>query len=155
MPGTGAGGLAGECTRRRIRAARGGPGQGASDGRELMPGTGFVMPALWYGVPMVLVPWARDQGGVAARATHLGVAEVVGYAEVSPHQIARAAHVALQSTTMTANALNASSRLRAVDPIGTACGLVERLCDDGGCPSRCGQLSRPRGGVAAEWQTLR
>ena len=146
-------GLAGDCTRREIRAARGGPGQGASDGEPC--GTVLFCRTLSYGVPMVLVPWARDQGGVAARATHLGVAEVVGYAEVSPHQIARAAHVALQSTTMTANALNASSRLRAVDPIGTACGLVERLCDDGGCPSRCGQLSRPRGGVAAEWQTLR
>jgi UDP:flavonoid glycosyltransferase YjiC (YdhE family) len=36
----------------------------------------IVMKALCYGVPMV-VPWARDQPGVAARAAALGTAEVV------------------------------------------------------------------------------
>ena len=40
-------------------------------------GHGSVMKALWFGRPMVLVPWGRDQPGVAARAAALGVAEVV------------------------------------------------------------------------------
>jgi hypothetical protein len=31
-------------------------------------GHGSVMKALWYGRPMVLMPWGRDQPGVAARA---------------------------------------------------------------------------------------
>ncbi|HEX9871138.1 MAG TPA: nucleotide disphospho-sugar-binding domain-containing protein, partial [Candidatus Tectomicrobia bacterium] len=40
-------------------------------------GHGIVAKALSYGVPMVLVPWSRDQPGVAARAAALGVAEVI------------------------------------------------------------------------------
>jgi hypothetical protein len=40
-------------------------------------GHGIVTKALYYGAPMVLVPWARDQPGVAARAAALGAAEVV------------------------------------------------------------------------------
>jgi len=40
-------------------------------------GHGSVMKALWHGRPMVLMPWGRDQPGVAARAQALGVAEVV------------------------------------------------------------------------------
>jgi UDP:flavonoid glycosyltransferase YjiC (YdhE family) len=40
-------------------------------------GHGSVMKALWYGRPMVLMPWGRDQPGVAARARALGVAEVL------------------------------------------------------------------------------
>src|SRR5262249_5448189 len=40
-------------------------------------GHGVVLKALSYGVPMVLVPWGRDQPGVAARAEALGVAEII------------------------------------------------------------------------------
>lgn len=40
-------------------------------------GHGSVSKALWYGVPMVLVPWGRDQPGVAMRAERLGIARVV------------------------------------------------------------------------------
>jgi UDP:flavonoid glycosyltransferase YjiC (YdhE family) len=37
-----------------------------------------VTKALGYGVPMVLVPWGRDQPGVAARAAALGAARIAG-----------------------------------------------------------------------------
>ena len=40
-------------------------------------GHGSVMKALWHGRPTVLMPWGREQPGVAARAQALGVAEVV------------------------------------------------------------------------------
>ena len=40
-------------------------------------GPGVVAKALYHSVPMVLVPWDRDQPGVAARAAALGVAEVL------------------------------------------------------------------------------
>ncbi|MCP3889751.1 MAG: hypothetical protein GY702_12880 [Desulfobulbaceae bacterium] len=40
-------------------------------------GHGIVMKAMMYGVPMVLVPWGRDQPGVAVRARRMGVATVV------------------------------------------------------------------------------
>jgi len=54
-------------------------------------GHGSVMRALWHGVPMVLVPWGRDQGGVAARASHLGVAAVVRPDALTPERIRMAA----------------------------------------------------------------
>lgn len=41
-------------------------------------GHGSVMKGLWSGVPIVLVPWGRDQPGVAARAERIGIARVVG-----------------------------------------------------------------------------
>lgn len=40
-------------------------------------GHGIVMKAMIHGIPMVLVPWGRDQPGVAARAQRLGTATVV------------------------------------------------------------------------------
>src|SRR5262249_53253148 len=53
-------------------------------------GHGSVMRALWHGVPMVLVPWGRDQAGVAARAERLGVAAVVPRAELTADSLAAA-----------------------------------------------------------------
>ncbi len=50
-------------------------------------GHGSVMKALWGGVPMVLVPWTRDQPGVAARAECLGVAKVVRRQELSEESL--------------------------------------------------------------------
>jgi UDP-N-acetylglucosamine:LPS N-acetylglucosamine transferase len=40
-------------------------------------GHGVVLKAVYYGVPMVLEPWVRDQPSVAACAEALGVAEVI------------------------------------------------------------------------------
>jgi UDP:flavonoid glycosyltransferase YjiC (YdhE family) len=89
-------------------------------------GHGSVMRALWHAVPMVLVPWARDQGGVAARASHLGVAAVVKAADVTPYKICAAAHAVLVDATMAGNVRRVAGRLRAMKPVGTACNLIER-----------------------------
>ena len=51
-------------------------------------GHGSVMKALWIGRPMVLVPWGRDQPGVAARAAALGVAKVVPRVAASAESLA-------------------------------------------------------------------
>ena len=58
-------------------------------------GHGSVMKALWHGRPMVLVPWGRDQPGVAARAAALGVAEVIQRDNASAETIAAALDRAL------------------------------------------------------------
>jgi UDP:flavonoid glycosyltransferase YjiC (YdhE family) len=50
-------------------------------------GHGIVMKSLYHGVPMVLVPWARDQFGVAARAEALGVAVVIQREDCSDQQL--------------------------------------------------------------------
>jgi UDP:flavonoid glycosyltransferase YjiC (YdhE family) len=90
-------------------------------------GHGSVMRALWHGVPMVLIPWGRDQGGVAARATHLGVAEVVAKLDVSAERLTAAAQLVLNDDAMAAQVASVSSRLRAMDPLETACRLLARL----------------------------
>lgn len=40
-------------------------------------GYGTVAKSMYHGVPMVLIPWARDQPGVAVRASALGIARIV------------------------------------------------------------------------------
>jgi Glycosyltransferase family 28 C-terminal domain len=77
-------------------------------------GHGAVMKALWHGVPMVLVPWARDQAGVAARAERLGVAAVVPRAELTIDSLATAVH------RVQSDPSSSSGRAKATTPAGPA-----------------------------------
>jgi UDP:flavonoid glycosyltransferase YjiC (YdhE family) len=90
-------------------------------------GHGSVMKALWYGQPMVLVPWGRDQPGVAARAAALGVAEVVPREHASGETLAAAVDRTLGSDTMRAAAAQHAARLQATDPPAGAAALIEAL----------------------------
>ena len=90
-------------------------------------GHGTVMKALWQGKPMVLIPWGRDQPGVAARAEALGVAEVVPCAEASAETIGAAVRRSLTNQDMAATAARHSARLRATDPPATAAAHLESL----------------------------
>ncbi len=90
-------------------------------------GHGMVMKALRHGVPMVLVPWGRDQPGVAVRAEAMGVAEVVPRSECSAGRVMRAVARLLDNPGYTEAARRASDRLRADDPLGRACGITEGL----------------------------
>ena len=85
------------------------------------------MKALWHGRPMVLVPWGRDQPGVAARAAALGVAEVVPRDEASAETLSTAIDRALTDVPMKEAADRHGSRLRATDPPETAAALLETL----------------------------
>jgi MGT family glycosyltransferase len=64
-------------------------------------GHGIVMKALYHGVPMVLVPWGRDQPGVAARAEALGVAAVVRRDACSDASVAQAVRQVLDDPRYT------------------------------------------------------
>ena len=90
-------------------------------------GHGSVMKALWYGRPMVLVPWGRDQPGVAIRAACLGVAEVVPRDRASATTIARAVESVLADQRMHRAAQSHQARLRATDPPTAAALLLESL----------------------------
>ena len=90
-------------------------------------GHGSVMKALWYGCPMVLVPWGRDQPGVAARAAALGVAEVVPRDDASPRAIGEAVSRVLDDDGMRETAEHHAARLQLTDPPGVAAGLIEGL----------------------------
>ena len=90
-------------------------------------GHGSVMKALWEGKPMVLVPWGRDQPGVAARAHALGVAEVVARGDGSEVTLAAAIDRVLASSEMHEAATSHATRLQTTNPPGTAATLLESL----------------------------
>jgi UDP:flavonoid glycosyltransferase YjiC (YdhE family) len=90
-------------------------------------GHGSVMKALWYGRPMALVPWGRDQPGVAARATALGVARSVPREDASPKTIRDAVDAVLASQSMIGQAQYHARRLRETDPPRAAAALLESL----------------------------
>ncbi len=90
-------------------------------------GHGTVMKALWEGRPMVLMPWGRDQPGVAARAKSLGVAEIVLRGEDSKPALMDAIDRALAGTEMQQAAAPHSARLHLTDPPGVAAALLESL----------------------------
>lgn len=90
-------------------------------------GHGSVMKALWHGTPMVLVPWGRDQPGVAARAQALGVAEVVPRDVASAETLAASAARVLSSNEQRDASATHAARLRAGDPPNLAASLVESL----------------------------
>jgi UDP:flavonoid glycosyltransferase YjiC (YdhE family) len=90
-------------------------------------GHGSVMRALWHGVPMVLVPWGRDQSGVAYRAERLGVAAVVPRGELTAEQLSTAVRRVLGDRALAKRAAAVSARLRVQDPMQTACSLLASL----------------------------
>ena len=76
---------------------------------------------------MVLVPWGRDQPGVAARAEALGVATVVPREEATSGSIATAFDGALSNEGMREAVTAQAARLRATDPPAAAAALLESL----------------------------
>lgn len=90
-------------------------------------GHGSVMKALWHGRPMVLMPWGRDQPGVAARAQALGVAAVVPRGDNVEPALADAISRTLANSDMQKAAATHSERLRKTDPPELAASLLESL----------------------------
>jgi UDP:flavonoid glycosyltransferase YjiC (YdhE family) len=112
-------------------------------------GHGTVMRALWYGVPMVLVPWGRDQPGVAARAESMGAAMVVPRPECTSSNLANAISRVLSEPRYTEAARYASSRLQAHDSVAEGCAYIEGVLQH--CtrrtltPGRQLRVGKPRG----------
>jgi len=73
------------------------------------------MKALYYGVPMVLVPWGRDQPGVAARA------------ECSEGRITQAVFQVLTEPRYKETVERVAHRLQSEDALAQACRHVEAL----------------------------
>jgi UDP:flavonoid glycosyltransferase YjiC (YdhE family) len=90
-------------------------------------GHGSVMKALWFGRPMVLVPWGRDQPGVAARAATLGVAAVVPREQATAETLSAAADRVLAGEEMRAASARHGERLRSTDAPSKAAEFLERL----------------------------
>lgn len=90
-------------------------------------GHGIVMKALHHGVPMVLVPWGRDQPGVAARAEALGVATVVPREACDDASVAQAVRSILDDARYAQRVHAISRRLQAEDAVAVACAQVASL----------------------------
>jgi UDP:flavonoid glycosyltransferase YjiC (YdhE family) len=92
-------------------------------------GHGVVAKALYYGVPMVLVPWGRDQPGVAARAAALGVAEVIARHDLTALRLSAAIQRVLGTPRYRENAARIASHLQAQDAVAIARARIEALLE--------------------------
>src|SRR4029453_8883256 len=90
-------------------------------------GHGIVAKARYYGVPMVLVPWDRDQPGVAARAAALGVAEVIARHDLTALRLSAAIDRVLENPQYQENAARIASRLQTRDAVAMARMRIEEL----------------------------
>jgi MGT family glycosyltransferase len=92
-------------------------------------GHGTVAKALYYGVPMVLIPWINDQPGVAARAAALGVAEVIARHDLTEQRLAAAIHRVLGTPRYQENATRIAGRLQIHDAVAMARARIEALLE--------------------------
>ncbi len=92
-------------------------------------GHGVVTKALYYGVPMVLVPWDRDQPGVAARAAALGVAEVIARQDLTEMRLSMAIRKVLGTPHYKESATRFAERLQARDAVAEARAQIEVLLE--------------------------
>ena len=92
-------------------------------------GHGIVMKALYYGVPMVLVPWDRDQPGVACRAAALGAAEVVPRLELTEPRLWAAIDRVLGDRSYAEHAAQLARRLQAHDALAAARARIEDMLE--------------------------
>jgi zeaxanthin glucosyltransferase len=89
-------------------------------------GHGIVTRSLYHGVPMVLVPWDRDQPGVAYRAAKVGAAEVVAREDFTDERLAEAVTKVLANQSYGQSAAGFARRLQSQNPVGAACDLIEQ-----------------------------
>jgi zeaxanthin glucosyltransferase len=88
-------------------------------------GVNSVMESLTRGVPMVTIPVALDQPGVAARVKHIGVGEFIPLEKVQPHKLRGAIQKVLSDPTYRANARRFQREIAELDGVGRACDLIE------------------------------
>lgn len=84
-------------------------------------GHGTVMKSIFHGVPMVLIPWGRDQPGVASRAQGLGVASVVHRHKCNASSLAKAISDVLNSPKMAHRSKVESIRSQKINSTAIAC----------------------------------
>ena len=102
-------------------------------------GHGIVTKALSYGVPMVLVPWGRDQPGVAARAAALGIAEAIPRQDLTEARLSAAIRKVLGTASYQEEAARIAARMQGQDAVASACARIQEFMDEnskGGGESR-------------------
>lgn len=90
-------------------------------------GHGLVLKSMVHSVPMILVPWGRDQPGVAARAATLGIAEVIRKEDCSHDSLAAAVTRVSSTKKLRTSATAHAHRSKMLNLIAEACGKIERI----------------------------
>lgn len=88
-------------------------------------GMNSALHALAHGVPMVILPAAADNAGVAARAKHLGVGEFIPVTRLSARKLRAAIERVQAGQSYRDNALKYQNAVRDVDGAGRAADIAE------------------------------
>ncbi len=90
-------------------------------------GHGIVIKSIYHGTPMVLVPWGRDQPGVASRAKDMGVASVIHRKNCNTSSLRMVIQKTMTSPGMILQSLSESRRLKKIDSLTSACNKLETI----------------------------
>lgn len=90
-------------------------------------GSGTVMAALRYGLPMVIIPIAADQPDNAQRCAEMGVARVIGPASRTPEMIREATLEVLENREYRINAERFRDEIASLPGVEYAAGLIQQL----------------------------
>jgi MGT family glycosyltransferase len=88
-------------------------------------GMNTTLHALASGVPMVILPVAADNPGIAARAKRLGVAEFLPIGKVNARRLRALTETVRANPAYRDNALKHQDSIRGADAVGTAADIVE------------------------------
>jgi zeaxanthin glucosyltransferase len=94
-------------------------------------GMNTTLESLTQGVPMVAIPIANDQPGVAARIAWTGTGEVVPLAGVSVPKLRRAVEQVLTQDSYKQNALRLQDAIRRAGGVSRAADIIEKVVATG------------------------
>ncbi len=94
-------------------------------------GMNTAMESLSNGVPMVAIPIANDQPGVAARIAWTGAGEVVPLAKLSGSRLQKAVKLVLTENSYKQNAVRLQTAIRHAGGVSRAADIVEQVAQTG------------------------
>jgi UDP:flavonoid glycosyltransferase YjiC (YdhE family) len=90
-------------------------------------GLNGIKEALFFGVPLLVLPFGWDQPGNAARVAHHGLGSVLSWDSVTGEQLAHQIRALLESSEVRGRAVRFGERLRAVDEVAEAASALAHL----------------------------
>jgi zeaxanthin glucosyltransferase len=93
-------------------------------------GLNTTLDCLASGVPMVAIPIAGDQPGVAMRIAYTGTGEVVPYTQLTAESLHAAISKVLNDSSYRLNAQRFLQEMRALNSLAEACELIENAVDE-------------------------
>jgi zeaxanthin glucosyltransferase len=94
-------------------------------------GMNTALESLSYGVPMVAIPIANDQPGVAARIAWTGTGEVITLAKLNSSRLQAAVKQVLTEDTYKQNAVRLQAAIRRAGGVSRAADIVEQVAQTG------------------------